>query len=177
MRPQPVQRELNSPSQMLINGSFLFIRKRYYFIEEVRISAFRNIFIYRRKQPQSIICTVSRMPGFSDITVIFRGIFMTRIMRKLHQRQTASVMHLCRQHKLQPVFGKRRIKVNDALNILHGVTVSVAVAQSAVDKGCRTGPDHGHIAVIGIPDVDHGIEFFGRRFDFQCRKPGCPELF
>ena len=48
--------------------------------------------------------------------------------------------------------------MNDSLNILHRIPVSVSVTKSAVSKGCCTGPDEGHIAVIGIPGINHPVE-------------------
>ena len=38
-------------------------------------------------------------------------------------------------------------QMDDALNVLHGVPVAVAVAQTAVDEGRRPTPDEGHEAV------------------------------
>ena len=94
MRAKTVQRELDCPSQMFIYRRFILVRKWNHFIQERRIAAFRNIFINRREQPQRIICAVCRVSGLTYIAVILRGIFVTRVMGELYQRQTSAMMDL-----------------------------------------------------------------------------------
>ena len=49
--------------------------------------------------------------------------------------------------------------MNDALDILDGIPIAVAVAQTAVYEGRCTGPDEGDEALVSVPYVDHIVEF------------------
>ena len=138
MGTQTVKRELNRPAEVFIDGGFLFVRKRNHFIQEGEVAGFTDVFVYGREEPERIIRTIGGMAGLLYITFILRGIFMSGVMREFDKRESAAVMNLRRQHEAQLFLCGCRIKMNDALNILHGITVAVAVAQTAVDKGCRT---------------------------------------
>ncbi len=84
---------------------------------------------------------------------------MARVVGKFHKGQAATQICLCGEHK--PYFFLRhfRRQVNHTLDILDSVPVAVAVAQPAVNKGSRPGPDKSHKAVVGIPGVYHGVKF------------------
>ena len=48
--------------------------------------------------------------------------------------------------------------MNDTLNILYCIPVSIAVAQTAIKEGSRPGPDECDKALVGIPYIDHIIK-------------------
>ena len=62
------------------------------------------------------------------------------------------------------------------MDILHRVTVAVAVSQSAVDKGSGPGPGKGDKAVIGVPGVDHSVKFGTGRFHLEMGELFVPVL-
>ena len=88
-------------------------------------------------------------------------------MSELHKGKSASVVDLSRKHKTNLLAGHFRSKVDDSLDILYGVTVSVAVAESAVNKGCGPGPDKSDETVICIPGIDHRVKCRIRCADLQ----------
>ena len=138
MRSQMIHRKRKCSLQVLVYSGFIFIGKRNHFIDKCQISGLRNIFIYRWKQPQSIIRTICRMPGFLYIGSIIRRILMSGIVCKFDKRKSSSVIHLCRKHKPDLFECHLRCKMNHTLNILHGIAVSVTVSQTTVEKRRRT---------------------------------------
>ena len=60
----------------------------------------------------------------------------TLIMIKTYQRKSATVVYLCRQHETNLVQCSLRIRMNDTLNILNGISVTISVTLTAVDEGC-----------------------------------------
>ena len=103
------------------------------------------------------------MPGFFAVGSIVRCVFMSRIMCELYERKPAALLYLRREHKTDFFFCHFWCKMDDALNILYSIAVSVSIAQPAVDEGSGAGPDKCHKAVIGIPCSQHGVEFLAWR--------------
>ena len=98
------------------------------------------------------------MAGRFHIRSVIGRILMSRIMGEFYQRQSAAVIHLGRKHKPDLVRRHLRSQMDHPLNILHGIAVSISIAQPAVRKGRCTGPDKRHEAVVGVPCIDHDIK-------------------
>ena len=147
-------------------------------IQKCGIAGLGEILVNSGKQPQCIVCTVSGMPGLLYIRSIVRGVLMAGVMGELDQRQ-AAVVHLRRQHKADLVCCLFRCQMDHTLNVLHSVTVPVTIAQTAINKGSRTGPCKGHEAVISMPCVDHAVHGSAGGIDleiFQLTMPVCLQL-
>ena len=99
---------------------------------------------------------------------------MTGIVCKLDQRQTSAVVHLCGEHKTNLFRRLFRGKMNHTLNVLYGIAVTVAVAQTAVNQGRCARPCKGHEAVVGIPCVDHAVHFCAGGMDLEIFQFGVP---
>jgi len=84
---------------------------------------------------------------------------MSWIVGEFNKRQTTTIIYLGRQHKTDLIRCHFRCQMDHALNILHSVAVSISIAQTAVSKGCCSGPDKSHKTVVSVPCVDHGIKF------------------
>ena len=112
----------------------------------------------RWEEPQRVVRPVGGMARFPDIGRVLRGILMTGAVGELHQGQSAAVVDLGGEHEAQLLRRPLRLQVDDPLDVLHRVPVTVAVAQAAVEEGCGPGPGEGDKAVVGIPGVDHSIE-------------------
>ncbi len=67
--------------------------------------------------------------------------------------------------------------MDDSLNVLYCIPVAVAVAQAAVDEGGSSGPDKGHETVVGVPGIDHGVEFRAWGIHFQMIQLFLPVVF
>ena len=158
MVAQALHGETDRTFQMVVNRILAAVCIDDHFIVECLVAGFAHILADGREQPQRIVCTVGRVTGLLDIFRIVRSVFMAGIVVELDQRQTAAVVYLCRQHKADLFCGKLRIQVNDALDILYRIPIAVAVAQTAVYKGCCTGPDKGNETLISVPYVDHVVE-------------------
>ena len=161
---------------MLINSRLSPVCIRNHFIHKFQMSGLRYILVDGRKQPERIVCTICRMPGLLYIRCIIRRIFMSRIVCKLYQWQSASIIHLCGKHKPDFFNCHLRCKVNDSLYILYRITITVSIAQSTVDKRRCTRPDKCHKAVIGVPCIYHGIEFFTRCLYLKMCKLSMPVI-
>ena len=83
---------------------------------------------------------------------------MSGIVCVLHERETASVMNLSREHEDDHVLCHVRSKMYNTLDVLNSIAVTEAVSLAAVDKGCGSRPDEGHKAVVCMPSVHHSVE-------------------
>ena len=95
VRTEMVKGKLYGAFQMLVDSSFIFIGKWDDLVKECGISGFGDVFIDRREQPECIVRAVCRVSGLLYIGCIVRGILMSGIMGELHERKSASVVHLC----------------------------------------------------------------------------------
>ena len=173
---QPFHGELNRTLQMVINGIFSAVCIDNHFIIECSVSAFTDILRNRWEQPQGIVCPIGRVSGFLDIFRIIRCIFMTSIVIELDQRQTTAIVYLCRQHKPNLFCCKFWVEVNNPLNILYGIPITIAVPQTAInERGCSR-PDKGDETLISVPNVNHIIKGFGWRFYREMIQLFMPEL-
>ena len=102
---------------------------------------------------------------------------MPRRVGELHKGKTSSICRLCRQHKPELFCRHLRRQMNNPLNILYRVPVTVTVAQSAVNKRGGPGPDKCHKAVISIPGVHHSVKFRAGRVYFQAVQFFIPVCF
>ena len=159
VRSEMIQGEIQSSLQMLIDTSLVAVRKRDHLVKERDISGLGDIFVDCGKQPERVIRAIGRMPGRTDIAVVLRCILMSRIVAELDQRKSAAVMYLGGKHEPDLVGCLFRGQMNDTLNILYRVAVTVAVPEAAVEEGGCPGPGKCHKAVICIPCVDHGVKF------------------
>ena len=91
--------KINGAFQMFIYRALVLVSKGDNLVNKGKVSGFGNIFIYSRKQPQSIISPVCGMSCFLYIGCVIRRIFMSCIVGKFNQGQTASVIHLGRKHE------------------------------------------------------------------------------
>ena len=107
-----------------------------HFVQKGEISRFCQILVDSREQPKCIIGAVGGVTCFLHIAGVIVGVLMTGIVCKLDQRQTSAVVHLCGEHKTNLFRRLFRGKMNHTLNVLYGIAVTVAVAQTAVSKGC-----------------------------------------
>ena len=99
------------------------------------------------------------MPGFLPVGGIVRGIFLAWGMGKFYKGQPAAIACLGGEHETDFFRCLFWCKVDNPLDVLYRVPVAVAVAQPAVNKGGRPGPEECHKAVVGIPCIHHGVEF------------------
>ena len=174
VRPEMIQREIQSSLQVLIDTSLVAVRKRDHLIEERDISGLGDILVDRGEEPERVIRAVGRVPGRTDIAVVLRCILMSRIVVELDQRKSAAVMDLSRKHEPDLVSCFFRRQMNDALDILYRIAVTVAVPKTAVEEGGCSGPCKCHKAVICVPCVDHGVELRTGCFDLKVREPLTP---
>ena len=144
---------------MLVNGRFSLVGEGDHLIQKAEISAFSEIFEHRGEEPQRIVCPVSGMAGVAHIFGVLRAGLLPGFMGEFHQRKAAAVVDLGGEHEADLVRRHFGLQMDHALDILHRIPVAVAVAQAAVDKGGRPRPDEGHEAVVGVPYIDHGVEF------------------
>ena len=98
------------------------------------------------------------MTCFFYIGRIVGSVFFAGVMGVLYKRKSRAVGYLSGKHKFDLFVGHFGSKVNNALNVLYGVTVAESVAEPAVlERGC-SGPDKGDKAVVGVPHVYHIVE-------------------
>ena len=114
------------------------------------------------------------MARLTHVLGILRAGLVSGIMRELDQRQSAPVMDLRREHEADLFRCHFGFQVDHTLDILYRIPVAVPVSQAAVDKGGRPRPDEGHKAVIGVPDVDHGVKFRAGRLYTKMREAFSP---
>ena len=152
---------------MLIHGRCSLVGKRDLLVQKAEIAAFREIFEHGGEEPQRVVRPVSGVAGVAHIFGIFRTGLLSGLMRELHQREAAAVVDLGGEHEADLVRRHFRFQVDHALDILHRIPVAVAVAQAAVDEGGRPRPDEGHKAVVGVPDIDHGVELRAGCLDLE----------
>ena len=143
---------------MFVDGPFVFVGKGNDLIQEGLVPRLGYILVYGGEQPQGIVGAVGRVAGLRHIGGIVGGVLMAGIVGEFHQGQTAAVVHLGGEHEPDLLLGHGRFQMDDALDVLHGVPVAVAVAQAAVDQRSRPAPHKGDEAVVGVPGVDHRIE-------------------
>ena len=143
-------------------------------VQEGGIAGFGDVFVHSWEQPQCVVRAVMRMPGGFDVGFVLRLVLVARIVAVLDQRQAGAVMHLRAQHEADAFLGHFGIQVDDALDVLDGVAVTVAVALAAVNEARRAGPDEGGEALEGVPGVDHFIEVRVRRLDVQVAELAVP---
>src|SRR5699024_1567107 len=130
-----VKGKLYGTFQMLINASLTFIGKWNDFIKKCCIPGFRNVFVNCGEQPEGIIRTVGGMTCFLYIGGIIRCILMPGVMGKFYKRKTTAVVYLCREHEPDLFTSHFRCKMDNSLDVLYGITVTVAVSKSTVNKG------------------------------------------
>ena len=92
---------------------------------------------------------------------------MAGIVGEFHQRQACAVVYLGGEHEADALLRHGGVQVDDALDVLHGVAVAVAVALAAVDQAGGAAPYEGGKALEGVPGVHHGVQVFVRRIDVQ----------
>ena len=177
MGTQALHGKVQRPFQMLVDAAFVPVGKGDDFIQKGGVSGFGDVFADRGKEPQRVVGPVCGMAGFLHIGSVFRRVLMAGIVGKFHQRQSAAVVHLSREHEADLLCRRLRFQMDDALDVLHRVPVAVAVPQAAVDEGGGTGPGEGNEAVIGVPGVDHGIEFRAGCLDLEAGEFSMPERF
>ena len=149
----------------------------YLFIEESAVAALGDVFIYRREKPQSVVGAVAGVSGLLDVFGVVRGVFLTGLVGVLHQRQTRAVRHLRGKHKYYLLLCHFGGKVDNALDILYGVAVAEAVAESAVLEGRGSRPCEGDEAVVGVPNVDDIVEVLVRGMHLQIIELAVPVFF
>ena len=62
----------------------------------------------------------------------------TLIMIETNQWKSTTIVYLRRQHETDLVQCSLRICMNDTLNILNRISVSISVTLTTVDKGCSS---------------------------------------
>ena len=144
-------------------------------VQERLVAALADVLHDGREEPERIVCTVGRMAGLLDVIRVVRGVLVAGVMGELDQRQTAAVVDLCGQHEADLLGRHLGVEVDDALDVLHGVAVAVAVAQAAVHERCRTRPDEGDEALVRVPDVHHVVELVRGRLDLEVAELAVPE--
>ena len=119
---------------MLIYRSFTAVCIYDDLIEEVFVAAFADILDDSREQPECVVSTVRGVTCLLNIFRIVGSVFVTGIVVELNKRQTAAVVNLSGEHETNLLSSHFRIKVNDTLNVLNGITVAVAVSQTTVNE-------------------------------------------
>ena len=171
---QMIHGEINGHLQVLINRCLSLVRVRNHLIEEGCISGLSDVFVYRREKPERVICSVGRMSCLLYIGSIVRCILMSRIVCELNKRKSAAVVYLGGEHETDLLHSHFRSEMDDTLNILYGVAVSVTVPESAVNEGSCPGPGESHKAVVCVPCIDHGVEFRARSLHVKMCKFSVP---
>ena len=171
---QVVQRELHGPFQVLVDRALVPVGKGDHLVQEGGVARLGHIFVHGGEQPQRVVRPVGRVAGLLDIGEVVGGVLMAGVVGELDQGQPAAVVHLGGQHEADLFAGHFGLQMDDALNILHGIPVAVAVAQAAVDEGRGPGPHKGDEAVVGVPGVEHGVEGRVRGLDLQMAEPAVP---
>ena len=176
MRAQMIHGEVNRALQVIKHRAFAVRRIRNDLVHKRGIARFGDILVNSREQPQRIVRAIMRMTRGADVAVVLRGILVPRVVVELHQRQTAAVMHLRAEHENKAFLRHLRVKVDDALNVLHRVAVAQTVALTAVDEGRRAAPDKRREALEGVPSVDHAVEIRVGRVDRQAGELAVPVI-
>ena len=156
---QVLQGEVQRPLQVLVDATLVPVGKGDYLVQKDGIPRLGDVFVHRGEQPQGVVRPIGGVAGLPDIGRVLRGVLVAGAVGELHQRQAAPVVHLGGEHEAQLLRRPLRLQVDDPLDVLHRVPVTVAVAQAAVDEGGRSGPGEGNKAVVGVPGVDHGVKF------------------
>ena len=155
---------------MFVDRSLVPVGKGDRFTQKTGISRLGDILVDSRKQPEGIVSAVGGMSCRSAVAFVLRCVLMPCMVVELYQRQRAAVVHLCRKHETDFLLRLFRGQMDHALDILYGVPIAIAVAQTAVNEGCGPGPCKCYEAVVGIPYIDHGIKCRGRGPDTEARK-------
>src|SRR5699024_8685838 len=121
---------------MFVYGTFILVCERNDLIQKCRITGFGNIFVYSWEEPESIVCPIGRMSGCLYVGSIIRRIFMSLFVMEFYKWKSAAVTDLSRKHKTDFVTGHFRIQMNDSLDILDGVPVTISVSKSAIYERC-----------------------------------------
>ena len=122
---------------MFIDGAFVFVGEGDHFIQKCGVSGLGDIFVYRREQPQRVVCPVGGMSGLFHVGGIFRCVLMPGVVGEFDQRQSAAVVYLGGEHEADLFRGHFRCQMDDALDVLDCIPVAVTVAQTAVgERGC-----------------------------------------
>ena len=170
-----VQREVNGALQVVIYRPLSLICVGNRFVEKRSIPAFCNILVDSREKPERVVRPVSRMSGLLHVGSVVRRVLMPRVMRIFHKRKPRAVIYLGGQHEPYLPLCHIRVEMDHALYVLYRIAVSVPVPQAAVDKGSRPRPQECHKAVVGIPCIDHRIEFPARGLHPETGKLFLPE--
>ena len=117
------------------------------------------------------------MAGFLYIRSIIRSIFFSRCVSKLDKRESATVIYLRRQHETNLFQCHFRCQMDDSLNILYSISVSVSISESTVNEGSCTGPDESHKTIVCVPGIDHSVKFRTWSADFKIIKLTVPVSF
>ena len=140
MRAESFHRESDSVLEVVVNGILAAVCINDDFVEERLVSALTDVFEHRREQPQSVIGSVRRVTCLLSIlavrVVLIRAVLKACFVVELNERKSAAVVHLCRQHESYLLCCKLGVDMDNTLYILNGITVAVAVAQTAVDERC-----------------------------------------
>ena len=176
-----IHREHDSSLEVIVNSTlFAIVSVEDLFIQELDIAAFGDVLVNSGEEPESVICTVGGMPCLLGIcgvgVILIRVIFLTCLVVILDQRKTCAVCYLCGEHELDLLLSHFGSKVNDTLDILNGISVAVAVSQTAVLEGSSSGPDEGDEAVICVPYIYHVVEVSIGSIYTEVSKLGVPEL-
>ena len=162
---------------MVIYGTLIaIVCIRNHFLDIVLITGFRNVLPDGREEPESIIRTVCRMSGHLYPFRIVRSTGIAGNKVKQYQRKTTAVIYLCGQHERNLLLCHFGIQMDNTLNILNGITISITVSLSAVAKGCCARPSKGNKTLICIPGIYHAIECGIGSIDLEVHKLCMPVI-
>ena len=167
MGPQMMQGKIDGPLEVFDNGALVIIGKGDHFVQEIPVPCLGDVLIHRGEKPHGVVRPIMGMARGLDVAFLLRRILMAGIVVKLDQGQARAMMHLGGEHEADALLGHLRVQMNNALYILHGVAVSVAVALARVYQAGSPAPDKGDIALEGVPGVHHGVQVLVRGMDLQ----------
>ena len=93
---------------------------------------------------------------------VVRSILMSRIVCKLDKRKSSTVINLCWEHESDLFNSHLRCKVDNALDILNCISVSISVSQTTVWEWCSSWPYECHETLVCIPCIYHVVEWITR---------------
>ena len=164
VRPEPLQRVAQAALQVIVERLLgarpVLVDHR--LVQDRRIARFLEVRGHAQDQPQRVVVEAAA----------------DRIVAALGQRlvlvERAAALELGRSQVQDSLPGSRRDHVDEAQQILGGVTETHAAANTRLEEGCRTGHVKGHHALVGIPEVDHAIGVFVGRLHLVGRQQLAP---
>ena len=169
-----LHRKIDGPLQVLVNRSFIFIGKGNHLVKEGDVSRFRDVFVDSREKPERVVGPVSGVACLANVRSVVGSVLVARVVGELDKRKSSAVVNLRRKHKANFFGGHLRLKVNDALNVLNSVAVSVSVPQAAVNVRGSARPSESHETVVSVPGVDHRVEVLVGSLDLEMLKTAVP---